>query len=122
MFASYPDASNTNAPLPAAILVGGFPLLLVGAGVLGYREDRARGSFIAGLVAAVIAIAGIAVALATGGQTLFPLGEGEWIGEAYLALGLAVLGGGFFGLLGGGVTALVRGRPRGGPNDSVAAR
>jgi hypothetical protein len=116
VMASYP--SSTTELLPNAILLGGFPLLLVGAGVLGYREDRARGSFVAGLVAAVVAILGIAVALAIVGRALLQVGEGEWIGEAGLAAGLAIVGGGFFGLLGGGITALLRGM-RGGPHHRV---
>ncbi len=107
VMASYP--SSTNELLPNAILLAGFPLLLVGAGVLGYREDQARGSFVAGLVAAVVAILGIAVALAIAGRALLQVGEGEWFGEAGLAAGPAIVGGGFFGLLGGGITALVRG-------------
>lgn len=109
--ASYQGGTDltSNAPVPAAILVGGFPLLLVGAGVLGYREGRARGSFISGLVAAAVAILGIAVALAIAGRALLQVGEGEWIGETSLAACLAIVGGGFFGLLGGGITALVRG-------------
>lgn len=112
--ASHPNGTDltSNQALPAAILVAGFPLLLVGAGVLGYREGRARGSFVAGLVTAVVAVVGMDVALAIAGQTLFTVGEGEWIGEAYLAAGLAIVGGGFFGLLGGGLMALIGGLSR----------
>lgn len=109
---AYPYEPNTDALLPDAIILVGWPLLLVGAGVLGYREDRARGSFITGLVAAAIAMAGMGVALAIAGQTLFQVGEGEWIGEAWLVVGLAIVGGGFFGLLGGGITAMIGGLPR----------
>lgn len=112
VLAAYPYEPNTNALLPGAITLVGWPLLLVGAGVLGYRQDRARGSFIAGLVAAVIAMVGMGVALVIAGQTLFQVGEGEWIGEAWLVVGLAIVGGGFFGLLGGGITAMVGGLPR----------
>ena len=65
---------------------------------------------------------GIEVALVIAGRTLFQVGEGEWIGEAWLAAGLAIVGGGFFGLLGGGIMALIRARSRGEPHDSVAAR
>ena len=43
----------------------------------------------------------------TTGQTLFKVGEGEWIGEVYLAAGLMIMAGGFFGLLGGGLMALI---------------
>ena len=106
-YESWTDTALAGA-LSRAILLAGFPLLLVGAGVLGYREDRARGAFVAGLAAAVLACAGLEVAVKTTGQTLFKVGEGEWIGEAYLAVGLLIVGGGFFGLLGGGLMALIR--------------
>ncbi len=109
VLASYPYQPNTRALLPDAIIFAGWPLLLVGAGVVGYRLDRARGSFVAGLVAAVVGIVGIGVALTIAGQALFQVGEGEWIGEAFLAAGLMIVGGGFFGLLGGGIMALVGG-------------
>ena len=112
VMASYP--SDTTEFLPNAVLLAGFPLLLVGAGSLGYREDRARGSFVTGLLAGVVALLGIAVALAIAGRALLQVGEGEWIGEAGLAAGLAIVGGGFFGLLGGGITALARGARGGG--------
>lgn len=114
--ASHPEGTDltTGQALPAAILVAGFPLLLVGAGVLGYREGRARGSFVAGLVAAAVAVVAIEVALKIAGQTLFKVGEEEWIGEAYLVVGLMIVGGGFFGLLGGAVAALARGARGGG--------
>jgi hypothetical protein len=114
LVASYPNGTDltTNQAVPATILVAGFPLLLVGAGVLGYREDRARGSFVAGLMSAAVAVVGIEVALKITGQTLFKVGEGEWIGEAYLVAGLAIVAGGFFGLVGGGVAALFGGLSR----------
>jgi hypothetical protein len=110
--ASYPEGLDptSNQAIPAAILVVGFPLLLAGAGVLGYREDRARGSFVAGLVAAVVAMVGILIAATITGQQVLQVGEGEWIGEAFLAAGLAIVGGGLFGILGGGITALVHHR------------
>ncbi len=112
VLAAYPYEPNIDALLPDAIILAGWPLLLVGAGVLGYREDRARGSFITGLVAAAIAMVGMGVALAIAGQTLFQVGEGEWIGEAWLVVGLAIVVGGFFGLLGGGITAMIGRLPR----------
>lgn len=110
VFASNPDGAGSNWLGARAVFFVGFPLLLVGAGVLGYREDRARGSFVAGLVAAVVAVVGIEIALRSVGQTLFTVGEAEWIGEAYLAGGLMIVGGGFFGLFGGGFMALIGGR------------
>jgi len=36
---------------------------------------------------------GIEVALVIAGRTLFQVGEGEWIGEAWLVVGLAIVGG-----------------------------
>jgi len=109
--ASYPNGTDltSNQPVPGAIMLAGFPLLLVGAGVVGYRLDRARGSFVAGLVAAVVAMVGTGVAAAIAGWPFLQVGEGEWIGEAYLVAGLAIVAGGFFGLLGGGIVALIRG-------------
>lgn len=115
VMASYP--SDTTELLPNAVLLGGSPLLLVGAGVLGYREDRVRGSFVVGFAAAVVAIAGMAFALAVTGHDVIRVGEGEWIGEAFRAAGLAIVGGGFLGLLGGGVAALLGARPGGTPRD-----
>lgn len=107
VLASYPDGVGSDQPVPAAILILGFPVLLLGAGALGYREDGVRGSFVAGLVAAAVSMFGIGVALEFAGQTSFRVGEGEWAGEAWLAVGLAILGGGFFGLFGGGITAMI---------------
>jgi hypothetical protein len=112
VLASYAEGLGSDQPVPRAIFLVGFPLLLVGAGVLGYREDRARGSFIAGLVAAVVALGGIEVAQRIVGQTLFKVGEAEWIGEAFLVVGLMIVGGGFFGLFGGGIASLIDGLPR----------
>lgn len=109
VLAWYPREPNTDALLPGAIILVGWPLFLVGAGVVGYRLDRGRGSFVGGLVAAAVAMVGMGVALAMAGQPLLRVGEGEWIGEAWLAAGLAIVGGGFLGLLGGGIAALAGG-------------
>lgn len=105
----YPYEPGTSVLLPGAILLAGWPLLLVGAGVIGYRVDRTRGSFVAGLAAALVAVVGTGVATAIAGQPFLEVGEAEWIGEAYLAAGLAIVGGGFVGLLGGGVASLFAG-------------
>ena len=108
LLALYPWAQDHRSPIPPAILLIGWPLFLVSAGVLGYRLDRARGSFVAGLVAAVVAMVGTAVATTMAGQPFLEVGEGEWIGEDYLLAGLMVVVGGFLGLVGGGIAALVR--------------
>jgi hypothetical protein len=70
--------------------------------------DRARGSFVLGLAAAGGAMVGNVVAAAIAGQPFLEVGEGEWIGEAYLAAGLLIVLGGFLGLLGGRIMALIR--------------
>jgi hypothetical protein len=57
-------------------------------------------------------VVAIEAALKTTGQTLFKVGEGERIGEAYLVAGLAIVTGGFFGLVRGGVAALLGGLSR----------
>lgn len=108
----YPYEANASPSLPGAIVLVGWPLFLVGAGVLGYRLDGARGSFVLGLVAAVGAVVGNVVAAAIAGQPFLEVAEGEWIGEAYLAAGLLIVLGGFLGLIGGGIMALIRDTPR----------
>jgi len=109
--ASYPAAPGQTFAVPEWLLVG-WPLLLVGAGVLGYREGRARGAFVAGLVAAVVAIASILIPPMITGHEAIQAAPGEGIVEVWLAVGLMIVGGGFFGLLGGGITALIGSRPR----------
>ncbi len=110
--AEYPDQPGRAFTVPDWLLAG-WPLLLIGAGVLGYREDRVRGSFIAGLVAAVVAIGSILIALMIAGREGPRAAPGEGIGEVWLVIGLMIVGGGFFGLLGGGIMALIDGLSRG---------
>jgi hypothetical protein len=112
ILALYPYQPQIQAVLPDAIIYAGFPLLLVGAGVLGYREDGARGAFIAGLGTAVVALTAMVGALLIAGQPVLQVGEGEWIGELFLVAGLMIIGGGFFGLLGGGIDAVLAGLVR----------
>ena len=109
--ASYPAQAGQTFAVPEWLFVG-WPLLLVGAGVLGYREGRARGAFVAGLVAAVVAIASILIPPMITGHEAIQAAPGEGIVEVWLAVGLMIVGGGFFGLLGGGITALIGSRPR----------
>lgn len=111
VMASYAEQPGGTFTAPDWLLAG-WPLLLVGAGVLGYREDRARGSFIAGLVAAVVAIGSMLIAPMITGHEALQAAPGEGIGEVWLVIGLMVVGGGLFGLLGGGILALVGGLSR----------
>ncbi len=110
--AEYPDQPGRAFTVPDWLLVG-WPLLLIGAGVLGYREDRARGSFVAGLVAAVVAIGSMLIAPMITGHEGLQAAPGEGIGEVWLVIGIMIVGGGFFGLLGGGIMALIDGLSRG---------
>ena len=109
--ASYPAQAGQTFAVPEWLFVG-WPLLLVGAGVLGYREDRACGAFVAGLVAAVVAIASILIPPMITGHEAIQAAPGEGIVEVWLAVGLMIVGGGFLGLLGGGITALIGSLPR----------
>ena len=110
--AEHPDQPGRAFTVPDWLLAG-WPLLLIGAGVLGYREDRVRGSFIAGRVAAVVAIGSMLIAPRITGHEGLQAAPGEGIGEVWLVIGLMIVGGGFFGLLGGGIMALIEGLSRG---------